>query len=116
MSNKRGDKKANDKYDYTFKAKDDSMVDFNEIEVTREKPMAVVQSNKGMNVILVHGTLEAKANLLDMHKSWMGYTGLIECKSAKQLGKRLSKLKKIMVAPWPKNSTTSVRVKLIGAN
>ena len=103
---------------YTFKVRDSEMICAEEISISRENPIAVVQA-KGINALYVYRTVVAKAEVLginlDYGTKWSDESLIILCKSPKKLSKRLNKLKKILKAPWPSSETLTVRVKLIGS-
>jgi len=112
--------KVSSSTDYTFTTRDASMVCTEEIDISRELPIAVIQA-KGFNALYVHGSLCNKAEALGFSlpkgRQWPDDTYTILCKDYKQLAKRLGKLKFILKAPWPKGTgTIQVRVKLLGSN
>lgn len=109
---------------YSFKVKHSNMVMLQEIAVSRDKPIAVIRSQKatGGAFILVHQSLVQKAEILELEQSLFEKFDDAEHEGSKvrgfhnsQLTEVLTRLKAVLTHPWNPDTRDVITVKLLGA-
>jgi len=109
--------KSKAKEEYSFKVKHTGLVNPEEINISREYPIAIISSRGQTTLVYFHGSIIIKAGVLGLlmpkYEESIGNNAIIECYGGEAVGEAVEGLKSILKAPWDSKGI-EVSVKLLG--